>query len=366
VRRRERRYRVVITLLILIVVVGGGWWLWPRGDDDLTGQTNGATADASRAGADRPPAIPVPEAVIVADTAEDAGTDEVLTPKGSGSGVAGPVDAAESAQAHESENDQAAASPKEDAAKLSRNPRIEASLQRYRAGEVLAARQELNRMLMISRNPAEQAELRGHLEQIANDTIFSKGQQPDDPLITTYVVQPGDALINIGKQFAVPHEAIMMINGISERIHPGQRLKVPRGPFNAKIYKSAFRLDVYLQDLYLRSFPVALGVDHGTPEGEWKVKERLPNPTYYPPASAEIKRIIPPDDPTNPLGEHWIGLEGIDGGAVGRVGFGIHGTIEPESIGKAVSLGCVRMHNADVEFLYGLMLPGHSKVTTLP
>lgn len=364
-RRKERRYRVVVTLLILIVVVGGGWWLWPR-SDSLTEQTSGATADASRAGLDQPPAIPVPEAVIVADTAEDAATDEVLTPVGSGSGAAERVDARESAQAPEAESDQAAANPKEDAAKLSRNPRIEASLQRYRAGEVLAARQELNRMLMISRDPLEQAELRGHLERIASDTIFSKRQQPDDPLITTYVVQPGDALINIGKQFEVPHEAIMMINGISERIHPGQRLKVPRGPFHAKIYKSAFRLDVYLQDLYLRSFPVALGVDPGTPEGEWKVKERLPNPTYYPPASAEVKRIIPPEDPANPLGEHWIGLEGVNGDAVGRVGFGIHGTIEPESIGKAVSLGCVRMHNADVEFLYGLMLPGHSKVTTLP
>ena len=96
------------------------------------------------------------------------------------------------------------------------------------------------------------------------------------------------------------------------------------------------------------------------------MKERLPNPTYYPPASAEVKRIIPPDDPTNPLGEHWIGLEGVDGDAVGRGGFGIHGTIEPESIGKAVSLGCIRMHNDDVEFLYGLMLPGRSKVTILP
>ena len=85
-----------------------------------------------------------------------------------------------------------------------------------------------------------------------------------------------------------------------------------------------------------------------------------------PPTSAPIKRVIPPDDPKNPLGEHWIGLKGIDGDAVGREGYGIHGTIEPEAIGKAVSLGCVRMQNRDVEFLYKLLLPGHSTVTTLP
>ena len=46
--------------------------------------------------------------------------------------------------------------------------------------------------------------------------------------------------------------------------------------------------------------------------------------------------------------------------------YGIHGTIEPESIGKAVSLGCIRMHNDDVAALFRLMLPGRSTVTILP
>ena len=133
-----------------------------------------------------------------------------------------------------------------------------------------------------------------------------------------------------------------------------------------KIYKSKFRMDVYLQDLYIRSFRVALGSENGTPEGVWRVKNRLENPTYYPPASATDKRIIAPDDPNNPLGKRWIGLEGIEGACVGHEGFGIHGTIEPDSIGKAVSLGCVRMHNEDVALLYKLLQPGKSQVTILP
>ena len=66
------------------------------------------------------------------------------------------------------------------------------------------------------------------------------------------------------------------------------------------------------------------------------------------------------------MGERWIGLEGVKGNAVGREGYGIHGTIEPESIGKAVSMGCVRMLNEDVAFLYDLMLPGRSTVTIVP
>jgi lipoprotein-anchoring transpeptidase ErfK/SrfK len=125
-------------------------------------------------------------------------------------------------------------------------------------------------------------------------------------------------------------------------------------------------MDVYLGELYVRSYRVGLGTENGTPEGVWKVKDRLENPTYYPPASATDKRIIAPDDPNNPLGKRWIGLVGMEGDAVGHDGYGIHGTIDPDSIGKAVSLGCIRMHNEDVAFLYKLMTPGRSTVTILP
>ena len=160
----------------------------------------------------------------------------------------------------------------------------------------------------------------------------------------------------------------MVVNRISNprALRADQKIKVLRGPFHARIYKSKFRLDVYLGDVFVRSYRVGLGAENGTPEGVWRVKERLENPTYYPSPSAADKRIIAADDPNNPLGEHWIGLEGIDGEARGREGYGIHGTIEPESIGKAVSLGCIRMHNEDVAFLYKLMLPGKSTVTVLP
>ena len=41
--------------------------------------------------------------------------------------------------------------------------------------------------------------------------------------------------------------------------------------------------------------------------------------------------------------------------------YGIHGTVEPELIGKSVSGGCVRMRNADVEELY-MLIPEGTKV----
>ena len=248
------------------------------------------------------------------------------------------------------------------------NAQISAARRLMDGGKLIEARTALNTLLSGTLRPAEQAEVRGLLTKLSNDTVFSKQIAANDPLIEIYTVQSGDNLIKIARSYTVPSEALMLVNGITDagRLRIGQKLKIPRGPFNLRIYLAQFRMDVYLQDTYVRSYPVGLGVDRGTPLGVWRVKERLMNPTYYPPASATDKRVIAPGDPNNPLGERWIGLEGLEGAAVGQSGFGIHGTIEPDSIGKAVSHGCIRMHNEDVALVYQLMKPGKSKVTTLP
>lgn len=249
-----------------------------------------------------------------------------------------------------------------------RHEAIDAACRQYEAGRILESRRELNRILQTDLTREEHARVRRWLTKAADETIFSTRRLPNDPLIGTYTIQSGDALIHIAKKFDVPYEILMRINRIrnARNIRGDQTIKIVNGPFHARIYKSAFRMDVYLQNTFVRSFPVGIGLDDATPEGTWKVKNRLSNPTYYPPPSAEKKRIIAADDPENPLGEHWIGLEGVDGAALGRYGYGIHGTIKPDSIGTPVSLGCVRMHNDDVAFLFGLLKPGKSTVTILP
>ncbi|MFQ5787157.1 MAG: L,D-transpeptidase, partial [Thermodesulfobacteriota bacterium] len=53
-------------------------------------------------------------------------------------------------------------------------------------------------------------------------------------------------------------------------------------------------------------------------------------------------------DPKNVLGTRWIGFEDKEG----LYGYGIHGTTEPDSIGKEMSNGCIRLTNEDVEELF--------------
>jgi lipoprotein-anchoring transpeptidase ErfK/SrfK len=95
----------------------------------------------------------------------------------------------------------------------------------------------------------------------------------------------------------------------------------------------------------VKIYPVAVGAAATpSPAGSYTVIERVPHPTWYGP-----RKVVPPGK-GNPLGPRWIGLS--------RRGYGIHGTSQPRSIGRAASHGCIRMRNADVEELFAMIAVG--------
>jgi lipoprotein-anchoring transpeptidase ErfK/SrfK len=95
----------------------------------------------------------------------------------------------------------------------------------------------------------------------------------------------------------------------------------------------------------LKLYSVAVGAPQSpSPQGEFKVINRIENPTYYKPGA-----VIEPG-PDNPLGTRWIGLN--------LKGYGIHGTNVPASIGQAASHGCIRMRQSDLEELFTLLREG--------
>ncbi|MFB4164626.1 L,D-transpeptidase [Alteribacillus sp. JSM 102045] len=85
-----------------------------------------------------------------------------------------------------------------------------------------------------------------------------------------------------------------------------------------------------------------------TPEGEFTVIVKAIRPYYR-------KLDIKGGDPKNPLGSRWIGFDAEN--TNGRV-YGIHGTNRPESIGRHISNGCIRMKNEEVNQLFKKVKPG--------
>jgi lipoprotein-anchoring transpeptidase ErfK/SrfK len=84
-------------------------------------------------------------------------------------------------------------------------------------------------------------------------------------------------------------------------------------------------------------------------------RENAPTPggLYY------TTELLQPPDPDGPYGTYAYGLSGFSevftsfAGGPGQLG--IHGTDEPESIGTDASSGCVRLVNADIELLAGML-----------
>ena len=97
------------------------------------------------------------------------------------------------------------------------------------------------------------------------------------------------------------------------------------------------------------TFPIGIGRDgFSTPTGDFEVTMKIKDPAWYPHATTRernrtLPRVIPPG-PDNPLGKYWIELS--------LEGYGIHGTKTPSSIGKKISLGCIRLLDEDLEWLF--------------
>jgi len=229
-------------------------------------------------------------------------------------------------------------------------------------GEFVAARAQLGEALQYELPLNELVQARADAARVASETIFSSRILPDDPYVVSHTIQPGETLGKIAKEYAVTSDFLARINGIADknRIRAGQRIKVVRGPFTVVVTKAEYSLDLYLHGTFVKHYTVGLGAEDGTPTGRWRVQDKLKNPQYYPPRGGQI---ILADDPDNPLGERWIGLEGIEGEAAGQKRYGIHGTVVPDSIGKSVSMGCIRMYNPDVEELFDVLVEQKSEVT---
>jgi lipoprotein-anchoring transpeptidase ErfK/SrfK len=230
--------------------------------------------------------------------------------------------------------------------------------------KIIEARDILNDALLIPMNNVQQALLKKRLSELADKWLFSRTVYPQDPLCGNYQVMEGELLKQISGENKVPWEILQEINNISrpELLKSGSRIKVIHGPFHAKVSRSTFTMDVYLQRTVVRSFAVGLGQEgKETPTGLWSVKQggKLIKPPWSDPDTGKLLHY---GDQGYALGSRWIALEGLKGNAKGRTGFGIHGTIEPETIGTKSSRGCIRLHNGDVIKVYNLLSPVHSLV----
>jgi hypothetical protein len=103
----------------------------------------------------------------------------------------------------------------------------------------------------------ESQRLEDLLGQLAGTVIYSQR----DLLLPPHVVAPGDTLPAIADALAVPWPLLAKINGIDDplRLHPGEHLKLVRGPFDATVSVSRRRLTLHVGGNYAGRFSVVVG-----------------------------------------------------------------------------------------------------------
>lgn len=179
-----------------------------------------------------------------------------------------------------------------------------------------------------------------------------------DPQIRYHKVKNGDTLFSITKQYyrdGKYQQLLARYNGIvdpTSEVKIGMELKIPDRILLEDVQNKGYKIDVdktkniltvYDGTEVVKKFSVATGKDPSmTPEGVFNIINKVEKPWFN-------TRNIPGGDPANPLGSHWLGLNVP--GTNGTI-YGIHGTNNPNTIGDYDSLGCIRLRNEDVGWLF--------------
>ncbi|MCM8831581.1 MAG: L,D-transpeptidase family protein [Candidatus Omnitrophica bacterium] len=210
-------------------------------------------------------------------------------------------------------------------------------------GDYLEAKKLYKKALEEMKDEAKLVEIQKIIEDINIKILFS--QILDDCSIQ-YVVKPQDSLAKIAKEFNTTVELIKRANNLkSDVIQPAQKLKINTCKFSIVIDKSQNLLFLKRAEEIIKTYVVSTGKNNSTPVGNFKIINKLINPTWF-----KAGAVIPADSPENVLGSRWLGFN--------LKGYGIHGTIEPNNLGKQVTDGCIRMRNQDVEELYDIVPEG--------
>ena len=217
----------------------------------------------------------------------------------------------------------------------------------------------------------------------------------DAPLLTNYTVTTNDLarLQPLGKtwlakseQTALDYETILELVAETAHAYPllvqklnpdvnwtnvsaGTILKIPAVNYPEPAGRAAFVV-IHLSAKYLEAFGTATNLllhcpcsiaakVEKRPVGELHVAVVAPHPNYTfdpavfpesPEAQAIGHKLILQPGPNNPVGVAWIGLD--------KPGYGMHGTPNPEQVGRTESHGCFRLANWDAEYLLKLVWVG--------
>jgi lipoprotein-anchoring transpeptidase ErfK/SrfK len=219
------------------------------------------------------------------------------------------------------------------------------------AGEYVKARRAYLDLLKTAKDAQTVADIERRLGIVNSKLVTAPIPMPEK---TEYVVKSGDSVEKIAKAYGTTVEAVKNSNQIANPalIRKGDKLQILTGKFAVQVSKGGNTLALFLNGEFFKRYSVGTGKFGKTPVGTFVINNKIPEPPW-----TKGSKIIPFGDKENILGTRWMSIKAT-GDTPDVAGYGIHGTWDDVSIGKAESLGCIRMHNSDVEELFSLLPVG--------
>lgn len=190
--------------------------------------------------------------------------------------------------------------------------------------------------------------------------VWAQDVRPMVGRLVSHRTTAGEDLVQVALKYRLGVDHLAFANGFpittleveqdTPVIVPAWRILPANPPKNGMVINLAERiLYLFKNGRFVRYYPISIGdesAENGrfqTPTGNYRIIEKIKNPTWYPPSWAKDRRPVGPG-PNNPLGERWIGL------SLPRTG--VHGTNDPLNIGNSVTHGCMRTHPALLRELF--------------
>lgn len=183
------------------------------------------------------------------------------------------------------------------------------------------------------------------LEQLNAAIVFAV--EPADGF-SVELVRKGDTLWSLCQRLKrnakidVAPGLISSINHVpASGLKAGTRLKVPSAEVSVVVDKSDFRLYLLLDGVVIHHVSAGIGREGLTPEDTFSISSRIVRPDWTDPATGKTIRY---GELGHKIGGRWLGFSRSGK----KTGWGIHGTVEPLSVGQAMSDGCIRLAEDDL------------------
>lgn len=222
-------------------------------------------------------------------------------------------------------------------------------------GDFLESRNRYLELLRRVPGAAVRGEVEDRLGKVNTELALTPRAMPEK---VEYIVKSGDFLGKIARKFGTTVGMIQKSNRIANPnlVKKGDKLRILQGTFRILVSKKRNELTLFFNNEFFKKYDISSGKYGKTPMGTFKITQKSVDPVWWRPDGKEV----PFGDPENILGTRWMTLRAT-GETKDVRGYGIHGTWDESSIGKAESAGCIRMRNKDVEELY-MLAPSETQV----